>query len=64
MLALKGQIPTINIANIPMPTPEERAEIGRAHRALDIIAAKLKAEAARERGDELMAQHYERQMRD
>jgi hypothetical protein len=29
----------VNIANIPMPTEEERAEM----RALDAIAAKLKA---------------------
>ena len=33
----------VNIANIPLPTPEERAELNDVHRKLDAIAAKLKA---------------------
>jgi hypothetical protein len=44
MLALTGQMPgvNVNIANIPMPTEEERAERHRAHRALDEIARLLR----------------------
>jgi hypothetical protein len=44
MLALTGQMPgvNVNIANIPMPTVEERAERDRAHRALDEIARLLR----------------------
>jgi hypothetical protein len=33
----------VNIANIPMPTQEERSEINAIDRKLDAIAAKLKA---------------------
>jgi len=33
----------VNIANIPMPTEEERAEMRALDRKLDAIAAKLKA---------------------
>ena len=44
MLALTGQMPgvNVNIANIPLPTAEERAERDRAHRALDEIARLLR----------------------
>ena len=42
MLALTGQSPVgIQIANIPMPSPEEREEINRRHRALDEITRLL-----------------------
>jgi len=38
MLALTGQSPVgIQIANVRMPSPEEREEIDRRHRALDEI---------------------------
>jgi len=33
----------VNIANIPLPTAEERAEMNAIDRKLDAIAAKLKA---------------------
>jgi hypothetical protein len=45
MLALTGQTPAavnVNIANIPLPTPEERAEMNAIDRKLDAIAAKLR----------------------
>jgi hypothetical protein len=45
MLALAGQTPAavnVNIANIPLPTEEERAEMNRIDRQLDAIAAKLR----------------------
>ena len=38
MLALTGQMPTVQIANIVMPSAEERAKIDASHRALDAIA--------------------------
>jgi hypothetical protein len=42
MLALQGQSPVgIQIANIRMPTPEEREETRRAHHALDEITRLL-----------------------
>jgi hypothetical protein len=41
MLALTGQTPVVQIANIVMPTPEERAERDAAHRRLDEIARRL-----------------------
>jgi hypothetical protein len=34
-------MPSINIANIPLPTDEERAERRRRHDALDAIAKRL-----------------------
>jgi hypothetical protein len=43
MLALTGQMPSINIANISMPTDEERAQMDTIDRKLDAIAARLKA---------------------
>ena len=43
MLALTGQMPALQIANIVMPTPEERAERNAVHRRLDAIARKLRA---------------------
>ena len=42
MLALTGQMPALNIANIVMPTEEEREERRRIHASLDAIAAKLR----------------------
>ena len=44
MLALTGQTAAVNvnIANIPMPTEEERAEMRRIDDKLDAIAAKLR----------------------
>src|SRR5512132_446192 len=41
MLALTGQMPTVQIANIVMPSAEERAKIDASHRALDAIARRL-----------------------
>jgi hypothetical protein len=41
MLALTGQIPTVQIANIVMPSAEERAKIDVSHRALDAVARRL-----------------------
>jgi len=42
MLALTGQMPSVNIA-VVMPTPEEQAERDARHRRLDAITAKLLA---------------------
>jgi hypothetical protein len=42
MLALTGQMPAVQIANIGMPTAEERARIDAVHRALDAIAKRLR----------------------
>ena len=42
MLALTSQIPTVQIANIVMPSAEERAKIDALHRALDAIAPRLR----------------------
>ena len=42
VLALTGQMSSINIVNIPMPSAEERAELTALDRKLDAIAAKLK----------------------
>ncbi len=42
MLALTGQVPSVQIANIVMPTPEERAEMRALDAKLDALAAKLK----------------------
>jgi hypothetical protein len=41
MLALAGQTPALQIANIVMPSAEERAKIDASHRALDAIARRL-----------------------
>jgi hypothetical protein len=41
MLALTGQMPSLQIANIWMPSEEERAERRRVHDRLDAIARKL-----------------------
>jgi hypothetical protein len=43
MLALTGQIPCVQIANLIMPTDEERAERRETHARLDAIVAKLSA---------------------
>jgi hypothetical protein len=45
LLALTGQLPSVQIANIVMPTPEERAERDAAHRRLDEIARLLREHA-------------------
>ena len=41
MLALTGQTPAMQIANITLPSDEERAERRRLHDRLDAIARKL-----------------------
>jgi hypothetical protein len=49
MLALTGQTTSavnVNIANIPMPTKEEREEMNRLDRKLDAFAALLKQRSA------------------
>ena len=51
MLALTGQTPAVQIANIVLPTEEERAERRALHDKLDEITARLKARQASERGD-------------
>ena len=43
MLALTGQTPAVQIANIVLPTEEERAERRALHDKLDEITARLKA---------------------
>ena len=43
ILALTGQLPSVQIANIVMPTPEERAEMRATDAKLDEIAARLRA---------------------
>jgi hypothetical protein len=42
MLALTGQTPAVQIANIVMPTEEERAERRALHDKLDEIARRLR----------------------
>ena len=42
VLALTGQISSVQIANIVMPTPEERAERSAMHAKLDAIARRLR----------------------
>jgi tetrahydromethanopterin S-methyltransferase subunit G len=42
MLALTGQTPTVQIANIVLPTPEEDAERRAVHARLDEITALLR----------------------
>jgi hypothetical protein len=46
MLALTGQTPMVQIANIVMPSAEERAKIDAEHRALDAIAKRLREHEA------------------
>jgi hypothetical protein len=46
MLALTGQLPSVQIANLVMPTPEERAERRALHDKLDEIAKQLAAPTA------------------
>ena len=46
MLALTGQTPAVQIANITLPTEEERAERRALHDKLDEITARLKARQA------------------
>jgi transposase-like protein len=43
MLALTGQMPAVNIANIWMPSEEEREEMRQTDRKLDEITARLRA---------------------
>ena len=43
MLALTGQMPAVNIANIWMPSEEERQEMRETDRKLDEITARLRA---------------------
>ena len=43
LLALTGQVASVQIANIVMPTAEKRAELRAVDAKLDAIAAKLKA---------------------
>jgi len=42
MLALTGQMPSVNVA-VVLPTPEERAQMDETDRQLDAIAARLRA---------------------
>ena len=43
MLALTGQTPALQIANIVLPTPEQDAQPRALHDKLDAIAARLRA---------------------
>ena len=43
MLALLGQTPTVQIANVVLPSDQERAERRALHDKLDEIASRLKA---------------------
>jgi hypothetical protein len=43
MLALTGQLPSVQIANLVMPTAEERAALSAVDRRLDEISRKLSA---------------------
>ena len=55
MLALTGQSQVgIQIANIQMPSPEEREEINRRHRALDEITRLLQKQEPLTVKEELM----------
>ena len=55
MLALTGQMPaSVQVAVVNMPTPEERAERNRAHRALDRVTRLLHQEEPLSPKDELM----------
>jgi hypothetical protein len=46
MLALTGQTPALQIANIVMPSAEERAKLDQVDRALDAIAKRLREHEA------------------
>ena len=46
MLALAGQTPTVQIANVVLPNEQERAERRALHDKLDEITARLKARQA------------------
>jgi hypothetical protein len=50
MLALTGQIPSLQIANITLPTDEERAQIRALDDKLDAIAKRLREAAPPGRG--------------
>jgi hypothetical protein len=50
MLALTGQTPALQIANIVMPSEEERAERRAIDAKLDAIARRLAARQAQEAG--------------
>ena len=52
MLALTGQTPAVQIANIVLPTEEERAERRVLHDKLDEITARLKARQIPQSRDE------------
>ena len=55
MLALTGQLPVgIQIANIPMPTPEQNEARRRAHHALDEITRLLRKQEPLSEKEELM----------
>jgi hypothetical protein len=43
MLALTGQLPSVQIANLVMPSAEERAALSAIDRRLDAISRKLNA---------------------
>jgi hypothetical protein len=45
MLALTGQLPSVQIANLVMPSAEERAALSAVDRRLDEISRKLKAQS-------------------
>jgi hypothetical protein len=45
MLALTGQLPSVQIANLVMPSEEERAERRAVHARLDAIYRKLNAQS-------------------
>ena len=49
MLALTGQTPAVQIANIVLPSEEERAERRALHDQLDAIARRLREAQARRR---------------
>jgi hypothetical protein len=48
MLALTGQTPALQIANIVMPSEQERAERRAMHARLDAIARRLQAPTAQD----------------
>ena len=54
VLALTGQMPSINIANIQMPTPEQDEARRRAHQALDEITRLLHKQESLSEKEELM----------
>jgi len=50
MLALTGQMPAVQIANVIMPSEADRQERRELHDKLDAIAARLQATAPRDDG--------------